>query len=123
MKNKTDPIKEAIRKFKEKTYFAPYHPEADKCFNGNRSVKKPLTVEEFKEKVVELCDEYNLSIAHEDSQGGFIIQSYSKENIEWLMQASIGVCHICGNNLSETKHGIAGNYRSGWCCSCKKFVK
>ena len=44
---------------------------------------------EFIERIAELSKDYNLSLGHEDEQGGFIIHVYCKENIDWLKQASV----------------------------------
>ena len=42
---------------------------------------------EFKEEVCDLCRKYGVCISHEDCQGGFIIESYSKQKEEWFMDA------------------------------------
>jgi hypothetical protein len=42
---------------------------------------------EFKEEVCDLCRKYGVSISHEDCQGGFIIEPYSKQKEEWFMDA------------------------------------
>lgn len=44
---------------------------------------------EFREKLVALMKEYNFSIAHEDSHGGFIIKKYDTYNVDWLLDAMI----------------------------------
>lgn len=44
-------------------------------------------IEKFLKEIDETCKKYNLSISHEDTHGSFIIEEYSKENIEWLRQA------------------------------------
>ncbi len=36
-----------------------------------------------------ICEKYNLSISHEDVHGGFIIEQFNQENINWLFDASI----------------------------------
>lgn len=42
---------------------------------------------EFIEKIVELSKVMGYSLSHEDEQGGFIIEGYSDENIDWLRHA------------------------------------
>lgn len=44
-------------------------------------------VREFIDKIIELCKTYNVSLAHEDKHGAFIIEKYFEENIEWLKNA------------------------------------
>jgi len=36
-----------------------------------------------------LCKKYNISIAHEDSHGGFIIEKYKEFNIKWIKEAHL----------------------------------
>ena len=43
--------------------------------------------EEFLNDIVEVYKKHNLSLAHEDIQGGFIIQDFKEENVVWLKQA------------------------------------
>ncbi len=45
-------------------------------------------VEGFFSELETLCRKYNLSIAHEDNQGAFIIQRYKHSNMIWLKSAS-----------------------------------
>ena len=35
-----------------------------------------------------MCQKHGLSITHEDEYGGFIIDEYKPENIEWLFDAA-----------------------------------
>jgi hypothetical protein len=42
----------------------------------------------FFDDIEELCEKYNFSIAHEDCHGGFLIEEYSQNNMEWLRNAS-----------------------------------
>jgi hypothetical protein len=41
-------------------------------------------VKTFIAEIVNICRKYNFSIAHEDTQGGFIIEKWNPENIEWF---------------------------------------
>jgi len=43
----------------------------------------------FIENVVALCKVHNLSLAHEDSQGAFIVTKYDENNIAWLRGAMV----------------------------------
>ena len=50
----------------------------------------------FLDEIETLCKKYNLSIAHEDGQGSFIIADYNELNINWLNNAWVraeGVSH------------------------------
>jgi hypothetical protein len=49
-----------------------------------RTLKK-----EFIEDIIKLYEKYNLSIAHEDTQGAFIITGYSEENVKWMRDAIV----------------------------------
>lgn len=44
-------------------------------------------IEAFLEAVKQLCIDHDLSIAHEDYHGAFLIEDYCDDNIEWLMAA------------------------------------
>ena len=45
----------------------------------------------FLKEIVKLCEKYELSISHEDKEGAFIIEKYSKSNIEWLKDADLNI--------------------------------
>ncbi len=47
-------------------------------------------VEEFLKDLIEVYKKHGFSLAHEDTQGGFIVEKFNEENVEWLMQASVG---------------------------------
>jgi hypothetical protein len=44
-------------------------------------------ISDFLNEIENICKKYNLSISHEDSHGGFIIEDYDYSNIEWLKDA------------------------------------
>lgn len=44
-------------------------------------------IDAFLEEIKEVCKKHNLSIAHEDSQGAFVIEEYDEHNLEWLLAA------------------------------------
>jgi len=44
---------------------------------------------DFLNDIKMICEKHNLSISHEDENGGFIIEEFSKKNIDWLFDASI----------------------------------
>lgn len=45
--------------------------------------------EKFINDIVKVYEKHGLSLAHEDSQGAFIIQEYKEDNIGWLRQTLI----------------------------------
>jgi hypothetical protein len=51
---------------------------------GSRAEK----IKAFLSEVVGVCEKHQLSISHEDSQGGFIIVPYNKPCVDWLLAAS-----------------------------------
>ena len=53
-----------------------------------RFISTPDKMKSFFNDVEKLCRRYDLSIAHEDGNGGFLIEEYSQQNIEWLRDAS-----------------------------------
>lgn len=48
-------------------------------------------IENFFREYEELCKKYDVSLAHEDSQGGFLIDVYDEENIKWVKAATDAV--------------------------------
>ena len=53
--------------------------------------RKKNKIERFKEDVIKLCEQYKLSIAHEDGHGNFIIQDFKESNIEWFNNAEVDI--------------------------------
>ena len=53
--------------------------------------KNFLNVEMFMKEIDLICKKYNLSISHEDSHGGFIIEKYNSMNIDWLNGAGCNI--------------------------------
>lgn len=49
----------------------------------------PFYVKCFYEDLVALYKKYNLSISHENEYGSFIIENYSDDNVNWIMNAKI----------------------------------
>ena len=54
-------------------------------------VETPENIIQFLNDIDELCKKHNLSISHEDSHGGFIIEKYSDRNLNWLSNTSINL--------------------------------
>ena len=46
-------------------------------------MSKKENAQKFFNEYKELCKKYNLSLAHEDYHGGFILEEYKEDNIEW----------------------------------------
>ena len=47
-------------------------------------------IKNFMKEYEELCVKYGLSLSHEDCEGGFIIDEYNQENVEWVKAAMNG---------------------------------
>jgi len=47
-------------------------------------------IDKFLKEIKEVCKKHNMSIAHQDEGGGFIIENYDDIYIKWLSNASIG---------------------------------
>lgn len=51
--------------------------------------EQPKEIENFKKEIIKVMKKYNLSISHEDTHGGFIIEKYDEYNIKWFNDAFI----------------------------------
>ena len=60
-------------------------------YGGLHMNRKKNKIERFKEDVIKLCEQYELSIAHEDGHGNFIIQDFKESNIEWFNNAEVDI--------------------------------
>lgn len=47
-------------------------------------------IKEFLNEYKELCKKYGMCLSHEDNQGGFIVDEYNDDNIDWVMSAMNG---------------------------------
>ena len=47
-------------------------------------------VDAFLKEIDEVCQKHGFSLSHEDTQGGFIVEKYHRDFVEWLQQAAIG---------------------------------
>jgi hypothetical protein len=55
--------------------------------NKQNSRVENAAVDAFISDLVAVCRKHNMSISHEDGHGAFEIESFSKDNIEWLSEA------------------------------------
>jgi predicted Zn-dependent peptidase len=57
----------------------------------DKKIKKVITtpeeIKDFLDALEKLCRAHNISISHEDTQGGFVLEKYDKKNIEWVRNA------------------------------------
>lgn len=51
----------------------------------------PNNIKSFFDDLIRISQKYNISIAHEDSQGAFILEKYKKENIDWIHCAHLSI--------------------------------
>lgn len=49
----------------------------------------PHHIKCFYRELIALYKNYGVSISHEDSQGGFIIENYNEHNVDWILDADI----------------------------------
>jgi len=55
--------------------------------------KEKASERSFLEDIVAVYKKHNLSLSHEDKQGGFLVEPYSQSNVDWLFQA-LGCCRL-----------------------------
>jgi len=56
--------------------------------SSSNEFKEDKNIDIFIEEISKVCKKYNMSISHEDGHGGFIIERFCADNIEWLKNAS-----------------------------------
>ena len=52
-------------------------------------MKKTSKVEAFLQEVVEVCKKHGMAIGHQDSQGAFVVEAFTQESVEWLLDAVV----------------------------------
>lgn len=58
------------------------------CHEFGKSIKTPARMVNFFNDIEEVCKKHNLSIAHEDGHGSFLIETYSEFNMKMLRLAN-----------------------------------
>ena len=53
----------------------------------SEEIEQPKEMKEFIEEIIKVMKKFNLSISHEDTHGGFIIEKYEDYNIKWFKDA------------------------------------
>ncbi len=51
-----------------------------------KNIENP-SIDAFLQDISKVCEQHHMSISHEDIHGAFIVEDYSQDNIEWLMNA------------------------------------
>lgn len=54
---------------------------------AGKNVENPR-VDAFLREIVDVCKRHKMSLAHEDTQGAFIIHGLRELNLEWLLNAT-----------------------------------
>jgi len=44
-------------------------------------------VDEFLDEILAVFKKHNMSLAHEDAEGSFMVENYNSENIDWISTA------------------------------------
>ena len=47
-----------------------------------------IKIDDFLKDIIKVCVKHKLTISHEDSHGGFEIEKFNADNIDWLNNAS-----------------------------------
>jgi len=55
------------------------------------NVPSPPEVEAFLTDIFAVCRKHQLSIAHEDGHGAFLIEEFKEYNLEWLDEAALNI--------------------------------
>lgn len=61
-------------------------------------------ISNFLKEYEELCKKYNISLAHEDCHGAFILEEYNEDNIEWVKYALDKVSISCEKRKQKEKN-------------------
>jgi hypothetical protein len=56
----------------------------DRAIGKHRKIPE---VDAFIRDIIIVCKKHGMSLAHEDSQGAFIVEDYKADNVEWLEAA------------------------------------
>lgn len=51
-------------------------------------IEAPSEIVDFLVEYEELCRKHNISLAHEDTGGGFLLEKYSDHNLKWVKEAA-----------------------------------
>jgi|DEB19_MinimDraft_3_1074340.scaffolds.fasta_scaffold620321_1 hypothetical protein len=58
-------------------------------YKTSEFIETPEKLIKFMQELEALYKKYDLSIAHEDQGGGFIIEKYSDFNMEWMKDCTV----------------------------------
>jgi len=56
--------------------------------NRSSTLGENPKVDAFLAELVAVCRKHNLSVSHEDYQGGFEVAAFSEKNVAWLLDAA-----------------------------------
>ena len=51
--------------------------------------REEVATEGFFDELESVCRKYNVSISHEDQHGGFILETFDEDNLEWIKAAAL----------------------------------
>lgn len=58
---------------------------------SKKHIPIPENITEFLRDIEKVCQFHNLSIAHEDNHGAFIIENFDENNIRWLKETMLNI--------------------------------
>ena len=58
-------------------------------YKTSEFIETPEKLIKFMQELEALYKKYDLSIAHQDQGGGFIIEKYSDFNMEWMKECTV----------------------------------
>jgi len=68
---------------------APVQPTTEHLYGQDRN---PRTLA-LLAAIADICRSHGVSLAHEDRDGGFLVEGYSKEDEDWLLEAA-EICEV-----------------------------
>lgn len=65
----------------------PIKPVKRTWFDPAKAKPSPVPIVKFLRDIITVCKKHNLSIAHEDNGGAFLVEEFKRENILWIQAA------------------------------------
>lgn len=72
----------------EKDYKKLVKSIIEKKRNSNYHKHRKEDVDKFLLDIIDVSKKHNMTIAHEDCQGGFLVENWDESNLSWLFSAT-----------------------------------